>query len=95
MGPALNVFVHDAYVAGEGILSPAILDLIDLQDMRGGGDVAHVELMRFLAEAAWYPGRSLSQHFALYREASYALGLAAQMGFALMPAIQLWRRRAP
>jgi hypothetical protein len=37
-------------------------------------------------------GRSPIQHFALYREASYALGLAAQLAFALIPAWQLHRQ---
>lgn len=53
--PGAAVHVHDAYVAGDGILHPAILGVFDLADLRGGGDVAQGELMRFLAEAAWYP----------------------------------------
>ena len=55
MIPGLSVHVHDAYVGGIGILHPAILGLITLVDMRGTGDVAEGELMRFFAEAAWYP----------------------------------------
>ena len=55
MMPGLPVHVHDAYVAGEGILHPAILGLFTLVDLRGTGDVAQGELMRFFAEAAWYP----------------------------------------
>jgi hypothetical protein len=55
MLPGLAVHVHDAYVAGEGILHPAIGGLFTLIDLRGGGDVAQGELMRFFAEAAWYP----------------------------------------
>jgi hypothetical protein len=55
MLPGLPVRVHDAYVAGAGILHPAILGLFTLIDLRGGGDVAKGELMRFFAEAAWYP----------------------------------------
>ena len=53
--PGLGVRVHDAYVAGEGILHPAILGLFTLVDLRGTADVAEGELMRFFAEAAWYP----------------------------------------
>lgn len=53
--PGLNVRVHDAYVAGEGILHPAILGLFPLMDLRGTQAVAEGELMRFFAEAAWYP----------------------------------------
>ncbi len=55
MLPGLNVHVHDAYVAGEGILHPAILGLFTLVDMRGAGEVASGELMRWFAESAWYP----------------------------------------
>jgi hypothetical protein len=53
--PGLNVFVHDAYVAGEGILHAALLGLVTLADIRGTPEAAQGELMRFLAEAAWYP----------------------------------------
>jgi hypothetical protein len=55
MMPGLPVRVHDAYVAGEGILYASLLGLFSLVDMRGGVDVAEGELMRFFAEAAWYP----------------------------------------
>jgi len=55
MLPGLNVLVHDAYVAGEGILKPAILGLFTPVDLRGTGELAQGELMRFFAEAAWYP----------------------------------------
>src|SRR5215210_5732791 len=54
MMPGVPVRVHDAYVAGEGILHASLLGLFPLVDMRGGGDVAEGELMRFFAEAAWY-----------------------------------------
>lgn len=55
VAPGLAVHVHDAYVAGEGILEPAILGLIPLAHIRDRDEVARGELMRFLAEAAWYP----------------------------------------
>lgn len=53
--PGLAVHVHDAYIAGEGILHPAIGGLVTLMDLRGGADVAQGELMRWFAETAWYP----------------------------------------
>jgi len=53
--PVLPVRVHDAYVAGEGVLHASVLGLFTVADMRGQGDVAGGELMRFFAEAAWYP----------------------------------------
>jgi len=51
----LPVQVHDAYVAGEGILHAALFGLFPLVNMRGTPELAQGELMRFLAEAAWYP----------------------------------------
>jgi hypothetical protein len=54
MLPGLPVHVHDAYVAGEGVLHASLLGAITLADLRGGGDIAQGELMRFLAEATWY-----------------------------------------
>ncbi|WP_425261867.1 DUF6920 family protein [Rubrivivax sp. RP6-9] len=59
IAPGLTVRVHDAYVAGEGILHPALLGLVSLTELRGTtpelGGVAHGEFMRFVAEATWYP----------------------------------------
>jgi hypothetical protein len=55
MAPGMHVFVHDAYVAGEGTLHATLFGLITLADVRGTPEVAEGELMRFLAEAAWYP----------------------------------------
>ena len=55
MLPGLPVRVHDAYLAGEGTLHAALLGLFTVVDMSGTGDVAEGELMRFFAEAAWYP----------------------------------------
>ncbi|MFO7278437.1 MAG: hypothetical protein DIU56_015540 [Pseudomonadota bacterium] len=53
--PGLSVHVRDAYVAGEGILTARLLGLIPLANLRGAGEIARGELMRFLAETAWYP----------------------------------------
>ncbi|MDH4059621.1 MAG: hypothetical protein OEU94_02285 [Aquincola sp.] len=57
--PGLAVHVHDAYVAGEGILHPAVIGLFTLIDLRGTtpepGGVAQGEFLRWFAEAAWYP----------------------------------------
>ncbi len=53
--PGLAVHVHDAYVDGEGILEPAIAGLWSLARLRGRDEIARGELMRYLAEAAWYP----------------------------------------
>jgi hypothetical protein len=53
--PGVPVHVHDAYVAGVGVLHPAVLGLISLTQVRGEGAIAEGELMRLLAEAPWYP----------------------------------------
>ncbi|MFZ1036720.1 MAG: DUF6544 family protein, partial [Smithella sp.] len=63
MMPGLAVRVHDAYIAGEGILHAAIFGLVSLVNLRGTHDLAQGELMRFFAEAALYPTALLpSQH---------------------------------
>lgn len=55
MFPGVPVFVQDAYVGGEGLLHVAVLGLVTKFDLRERGELARGELMRFLAEAAWYP----------------------------------------
>lgn len=55
MMPGVSVRVHDAYVGGEGLLHAAVLGLVTVAELRGTRELAEGELMRFLAEAAWYP----------------------------------------
>lgn len=59
MLPGVAVHVHDAYVAGEGILHPAVMGLVSLTELRGTSPepdgVAVGEFMRWFAEGAWYP----------------------------------------
>jgi hypothetical protein len=55
MAPGIAVYVHDAYVDGEGILNPAILGLFSLAGHIDARDLAQGEFVRFLAESAWYP----------------------------------------
>lgn len=55
MLPGLSARVHDAYVAGEGLLLARFLGLLPLVEQRGGGEIAAGELMRYFAETAWYP----------------------------------------
>lgn len=55
MMPGVAARVHDAYIAGEGILHATLFGLISLVNLRGTPEVAQGELMRFLAEAPWYP----------------------------------------
>lgn len=55
MMPGLTVRVHDAYIAGEGILHATLFGLFSLVNMRGTPELAQGELMRLFAEALWYP----------------------------------------
>lgn len=55
MFPAVPVRVHDAYVAGIGILRPSILGLFPIGEVQGTDEIARGELMRWLAESVWYP----------------------------------------
>ncbi len=55
MFPGVAVYVHDAYVGGEGILNPAVLGLVSLATPIDARMLAEGELVRFFAEAAWYP----------------------------------------
>lgn len=55
MLPGLPVRVHDAYVAGVGLLHGAVLGLLPVVKMTDTPAMARGELMRFFAEAAWYP----------------------------------------
>jgi hypothetical protein len=46
---------RNSYIAGEGLLHATLLGLFTLANVRGGGEIARGEFMRFTAEAAWYP----------------------------------------
>jgi hypothetical protein len=55
MLPGVPVHVHDAYVTGAGALHGAVLGLIPVVTLEDSPGLARGELMRFLAECAWYP----------------------------------------
>ena len=55
MFPGVPVHVHDAYIAGTGLLHGAVSGLVTVVDMAEFPELARGELMRFFAEAAWYP----------------------------------------
>lgn len=55
MMPGVPVRVHDAYIAGRGTLHAAMFGLVSVVNVRDTPELARGELMRFLAEAAWYP----------------------------------------
>ncbi|MDP2268947.1 MAG: hypothetical protein Q8K46_07230 [Deltaproteobacteria bacterium] len=71
----------------------AVASTVAARAAMGGLALALLLLAEFLLGALLF-GRTPVEHFALYREASYALGLGAQLAFALMPLIQL-RRCSP
>ena len=55
MLPGVPVYVHDAYIAEDGLLNGAVLGLIPVVNVSGTPEMAQGELLRFFAEAAWYP----------------------------------------
>lgn len=55
MAPGVTVFVHDGYVAGRGVLVAKLLGLVTVMEQPSTPELAQGELMRFLAEGAWYP----------------------------------------
>lgn len=55
MVPGLKAFVHDTYLLGEGNLHASLLGLFTLAKMHGTPELNQGELLRFFAEATWYP----------------------------------------
>lgn len=55
MAPGIPVFVRDAYMGGAGSTEARVLGLWPVAQARGEGEIAGDQLMRFLAEAPWYP----------------------------------------
>ena len=55
VAPGFTARVHDAYIAGEGLLHASLFGIITLAKAKGTPDMAQGELMRYLAEAAWFP----------------------------------------
>jgi hypothetical protein len=55
MMPGLPVRVRDAYIAGTGLLNASLAGVYPVAHMTPSGELDRGELMRYLAEAAWYP----------------------------------------
>jgi hypothetical protein len=51
----LQVHVHDAYVAGEGVLDARIAGLRRVASLPGSPELARGQFARYAAEAPWYP----------------------------------------
>ena len=55
MFPGVAAYIHDAYIAGQGILRGAVLGLIPVVNMPDSPDLRQGEFMRYFMEALWYP----------------------------------------
>jgi hypothetical protein len=55
IAPGLYVRVLDSYIAGQGLLHATVQGLFTVAEMRGEGEIARGEWMRWFAEVAWYP----------------------------------------
>ena len=53
--PGVTVRVVDSYIAGLGLLHATVQGLFTVAAMRGEGEIARGEFMRWFAEVAWYP----------------------------------------
>lgn len=66
MLPGLPVHVHDAYVAGRGILRAKLYGLLRVMEAEDTPQLAQGEMLRFVAEAAWYPTALLPSQGAVW-----------------------------
>ncbi|WP_335103539.1 DUF6920 family protein [Nostoc sp.] len=55
MAPGVNAFVHDTYLLGEGNLHASLLGLFTVAKTHSTPEANQGELLRFFAEATWYP----------------------------------------
>ena len=55
MAPGMPARVHDAYMNGRAVLTARLFGLITVMDSPDSPELAEGELLRFLAEAPWYP----------------------------------------
>jgi hypothetical protein len=55
MAPGVSARVHDAYVGGRAVLTARLFGLITVMNTPDSKELAQGELIRFLAEAPWYP----------------------------------------
>ena len=55
MLPGVAVRVVDSYIVGVGLLHATIQGLFTVAEIRGEGEIARGEFMRWFAEVAWYP----------------------------------------
>ena len=53
--PGVTVRVLDSYIAGTGLMHASMFGLFTVGRVEGQGEIANAELMRYFAEAVWYP----------------------------------------
>jgi hypothetical protein len=53
--PGGVAYIHDAFVAGRGVLEAKLFGLLTVMEMPSSPQLDQGELMRYLAEAVWYP----------------------------------------
>lgn len=71
MAPGLSINVHDAYIDGAGILTAKLFGFITVMEQPRTPELDHGELMRFFAEAAWYPTALLPSQGVLWEPIAY------------------------
>ena len=62
MAPGIHAYVRDGYITGKGLLQARLLGLVTVAHLGDTPELAQGELMRFLAEAVWYPTMLLPGH---------------------------------
>lgn len=67
MFPGVAAHIHDAYIAGSGMLKVAFLGLIPVANLPETADLSKGEFMRFCIEAAWYPTALLPSQGVVWR----------------------------
>ena len=55
MLPGFVAHIHDAYIAGSGLLKVSVFGLIPVANLPETADLSKGEFMRFCIEAPWYP----------------------------------------
>lgn len=55
MAPGVDVFVRDAFLAGEGSMLGRVAGIFPVTESHGRGAIAVAALQRWLAETAWFP----------------------------------------
>jgi len=67
MFPGFTAHVHDAFVAGRGVLAAKLFGLLTVMKMPSSPQLDEGELIRYLAEAPWYPTALLPSQGAIWQ----------------------------